>query len=448
MQKKRIVKSILASSLALSLVLGGCSSGGSSSQGASGASVAESSASAGKTELTLWTWSPIERTAKKMVADFEAKHPDIKINYSNYNYDPEYLAALSAGAAANNLPDIIGTQPGSLTQQYRDYLVPLDSYAKKAWGDNWTDKFYKIASSQIKLGNPSGDDNSYLLPIETQIINIYYNKTLFNQLGITVPKTYADLKAAAQKLKAAGKAPMFQGGADGWQNVNVYLMLVSQIDTKVFDEAQAGTVKWTDEKLVRAMKNWKKLFDDGIIQAGALSAHSYPDGVNALTSQNAGMIALGSWWPQEYTASNAAQTVKDWVFDDFYLPPVEDGLTESQPIGGIDFGYAITKSCKNVDAAWTALQSFAAEEGNQACVNDLNDLSAFKGIQPTGSIPDSIKTQVKDYSSKLDECMNQRIGEPTVQTALQDALAGVASGELTPEAGMENVQKAQDKLKS
>lgn len=442
MKRKRMIQSVLVSVLALSLVLGGCANGGESSSEAGSAA----STAAEKVELSLWTWSPIERTAKNMLAAFEKKNPNIKIDYTNYNYDPEYLAALSTGAAANNLPDIVGLQPGSLTQQYRDYLVPLQDYAVKTWGDSWTSKFYNIAASQIQLGNPSGDDNTYLMPIETQIINIYYNTAVFKQVGIDVPTTYDELKTAAQKLSAAGIAPMYQGGADSWQNINLYLMLVSQIDTKVFDQAQAGTVKWTDDKLVEAMTNWKKLFDDGIIQAGSLSAHSYPDGVNALTSGNAGMMALGSWWPQEYTADDAAQSIQDWTFDDFFLPAVENGLTASQPIGGIDFAYGITKDCKNADAAWTAVASFAAGEGIQACVNDLNDLPAFKGIEPEGDIPDTIKTQIKDYSAELDGCMNQRIGEPTVSTALGNALSGVASGELTPEAGMQAVQDAQDQL--
>lgn len=42
--------------------------------------------------------------------------------------------------------------------------------------------------------------------------------------------------------------------------------------------------------------------------------------------------------------------------------------------------------------------------------------------------------------------MNQRIGEPTIETALQNALAGVGTGELTPEEACQAVQDAQDAL--
>lgn len=449
--KMKKLRSLLGLAMASVLLLAACSSGVPSAASTPGpAPSGPSSAAKAHDEpvtLTLWTWSPIPRTAEKMIAAFEAENPGIKINYTNYNYNPEYLAALSAGAAANNLPDIIGLQPGSLTQQYRDYLIPLDSYATGSWGGGWKDNFYKIAADQITLGNPAGDNNAYILPIESQVIYIVYNKTMFNELGIQKPTTYEQLKTAAKTLTDAGIAPFWLGGADGWQNINLYLMLINQIDTEIFDKAQQGEVKWTDEKFVQAMDNWKKMFDDGIFQVGALSNTSYPQGVNALTSKGAGMIALGSWWFQEFTAPDPADTIQDWVFDGFYLPPIENGLQASAPIGGVDFGYGITKNCKNPEAAWKALESFSSGAGIQACVDDLNNLPAYKGIAPKASgIPETILTQTSAYSKALDSAMNQRIGEPTIDTALQNALAGVAAGDSTPQAALQTVQDAQDAL--
>lgn len=457
------IRRVLAACLASALLFTACGGSGSDPAPAEDAPSTEASDSAAEpeaapsdasseeasgdvTELTMWTWSPIPRTAEKMIAAFEAENPDIKINITFYNYNPEYLAALAAGAGSDNLPDIIGLQPGSLTQQYRDYLIPLDEHAIGSWGEGWENSFSKIAADQIRLGNPSGDDSAYILPIESQVIYVVYNKAMFDEMGIAKPTTYEELVAASQKLTENGVAPFWLGGADGWQNVNLFLMLASQVDTTLVDKAQAGEIPWTDPGLVRAMTNWKKMFDDGVFQVGALSNTSYPQGVNALTSGGAGMIALGSWWFQEFTAEDPAQTVKDWVFDGFYLPAVESDLSDSAPIGGVDFGYGITKNCKNPEAAWKALESFSSGAGIQACIDDLNNLAAYKGITPQGDIPATILEQTEKYSADLDVAMNQRIGEPTIDTALQDALAGVAAGELEPQAALEAVQAAQEKL--
>jgi raffinose/stachyose/melibiose transport system substrate-binding protein len=399
----------------------------------------------GKTEVTIWTWSPIPRTMEKMIAAFEAKNPDIKIKYTNYNFSPEYITALAAASGSNSMPDIIGLQPGSFTQQYRDYLIDLGKYASSSWGGAWKDKFYKVDVDQLQLGNPVGDPSTYIIPCESQIINIWYNKVLFNQLKLKTPTTWAELKDVSAALAKKGYAPMYQGAADGWQNVNVFLMLCSQTAPGEIYTAQAGTSKWTSPNMVKAMTAWKDMFDSGIIQVGALSNHAYPDGVNLFIAGKVGMMALGSWWHQEFTAPSPAKNVKNWVFDHFYLPPYEVGGKASPAIGGIDFGYGITKNAKNPEAAWKVLEAFAGGVGIQQAVNDLNNLPAFKGISPMGNIPANIKEQAGRYASVLDKALNQRLSSPEIENALQNALAGVAAGQLKPEQALATIQQVQDK---
>ena len=48
---------------------------------------------------------------------------------------------------------------------------------------------------------------------------VNYNKEVFAKNGISVPTTYAELKAAAEKLMAAGVQPIFEPVADGWHHV-------------------------------------------------------------------------------------------------------------------------------------------------------------------------------------------------------------------------------------
>jgi raffinose/stachyose/melibiose transport system substrate-binding protein len=145
------------------------------------------------------------------------------------NYNPQYLATLSAGAGSNSLPDIIALQPGALTQQYRNYLIDPIPYTVESWGNSWADKFYKIDADQMKLGNPAGDNSVYIVPCESQIIDIWYNKTLFEQLGIKTPTTWAETKTASASLSSKGYAPLYFGGADGRQKINLFLMLSEQI---------------------------------------------------------------------------------------------------------------------------------------------------------------------------------------------------------------------------
>lgn len=404
-------------------------------------------ASGEETTLTMWSWSPITRTCEKMLDAFEKENPGIKIEFSYYNYDPEYLSALSAAAASDSLPDIIGLQPGSLTAQYADYLMDYSDYAAKDWGDNWKENYPDMIANQIQMGNKDGDTSNYILPVEAQIISIVYNKNVFEKYNLEIPTTYDEFKEVCKTLNDNGVAPLFFGGSNGWQAVNMFTMLCSQLDTTIFDKAQAGEIKWTDPKLVEAMGNYKLMFDDGIFQTGAMSADANTNGTPAFVSDNAAMMALGSWWCQEFTAEDPATTVANWDFGFFYLPPIGTAAKAATPVGGIDFGYGITKNCKNPDAAWKAIKSFSSGAGIQACADDVNNLPAFKGIEPGNpELNPELVNQYNSFAKDLDSAMNQRISEPTIETALQNALAGVGSGELSPEEGCQAVQDAQDAL--
>ena len=408
---------------------------------------------ADETSVSLWTWSPITRTAEKMIDAFEKANPDITIDYTNYNYNPEYLQALSAASASDNLADIVGLQPGSLTQTYSDYLIDLSDYAKAEWGDDWTSVYDNVTQSQLQLGNKDGDDGHYILPIETQYIYVEYNKTLFEQLGLKVPTTYDELVEVSKTLRDNGYAPLFFGGADGWQHVNLLLMCTSQISDTLFDECQNGEKAWTCDEMKQAMTNYKKLFDDGVMQDGSLSSTSYSDGTTLFLAGQAGMMLLGSWWAQEYTSEDVSDAVANWDYDYFYLPALEEGLSDSKAIGGVDFGYGITKNCENPDLAWKALVSFATGEGAQEIANDMNNHLSYPNIEPDTSamverdglqnVVDEFNRSGKDIAAGL---VNQRIAEPTIETAIQEAMQGLIGGTYSVDEATQHIQDAQGAL--
>ena len=98
----------------------------------------------------------------------------------------------------------------------------------------------------MRLGNHDGDKGVYIIPVESQIINIFYNTKIFEKLSLSVPQTWDELKDVAAKLTAAGYAPLYFGGADGWQHVNLFMMLATQFGDQIF-AAQDGSGSWEDE---------------------------------------------------------------------------------------------------------------------------------------------------------------------------------------------------------
>jgi raffinose/stachyose/melibiose transport system substrate-binding protein len=397
-------------------------------------------------DVTVWSWF-VASTMQKSIDAFEKAHPGVNVKYTYYNYSPEYITALKAGAASNSLPDLIGLQPGSLTQQYREQLTAINDLAAKTWGADWEKQIFPVNRKQMLMGNPQGDNGYYIVPQESQVLCIWYNTEIFKKLGLSAPKSYDELVNAAKKLTQAGYIPMFQGAADGWQNENVYLMLADQLAPGLVDKAQAGAAPWTSPELVAAMKAWHGLFTDGVFQQGALGAHAYPTGAQLFAQGRVGMMALGSWWMQE---SKFPPPLSSYVqnmsgFDFFYFPPLPGSNRPSPPVGGIDIGYGLTKNGAGNPDAWTFLASLTNGEALQQALNDLNDLPAFVGHEPQGDVSDHVKEMSKRFMEDLPKAENQRFALPAIADALDNALAGVAAGNLDPEAALKAVQAATDK---
>jgi len=399
--------------------------------------------------ITFGSWSPIVETTNQMIAAFNQRNPDIKIEAKIFNY-PDYLVDLQTRAAGNSLPDIVGLEPGALTQQYRQFLIPLQDLAAKAWGDNWKEKFYPIAIEQARLGNPKGDENFYGLPVLTQTINLWYTIPIFQELNAQPPKTYEEMLQIAHAVQAKGVAPLLIGAADGWLRRDIYMQLIHNIAPGLIYKAEAGEVKFTDPPFVSAMQWWKRLFDDGIIQPGALGLSAYPGSMELIEGGRAAMFPMGAWWQQQATRPNPPPLSKGLSgFAPMRFPDVTGKGQPDDCLGGIDVMFGISKSAKDPEAAFRVVADWIAGAGAQALINTFNDLPAVKGLSPQKFETENQKRVwqmfVDDWLPKVKYA--RQLQKPEVKQAFEDALAAVASGELSPEKAMEQIQVAADKAR-
>ena len=417
-------------------------------QGETDGSTAEDTS--GKTVVTFRSWSPVTKTTEKMIEAFEKHHPDINVQASIYNY-AEYTMDLTTRAASDTMPDLIGLEPGAFTQQYRKYLVAHQDKAAEKWGADWRDKFYPVGIIQARLGNPSGDENFYGLPVLVQTINAWYTLPIFQDAGFEPPKNYQELKKQADYFNKEGIAPLMVGAADGWLNRDIYMMLIHNLAPGLIYEAEEGHAKFTDEPFVEAMTWWKKLFDENIIQVGALGLSAYPGSQELIEAGRAAMFPLGAWWMQMAGNPNPPPLSKGLQgFAPMIFPDVSGaGEPAEDLLGGIDVMIGVTKSSKNKDAAFEVLFDFIDGYGAQELINTFNDVPAVKGLEPevfeNNHQRDVWNTFTVDWMPKVRYARQLR--DPDVKQALEDALAAVAGDELSPAEGMQKVQDAWEPLK-
>lgn len=396
------------------------------------------------TTVTLESWSPIQQTTDKMIEAFSAEHPEIAVERTILNY-PDYLLDIRTRAAADSLPDIIGLEPGALTQEYRPFLIPLEDLAAEVWGDDWQSNFYQIGLDQARLGNPSGDEGFYGLPVLTQTINLWYTLPLFEEAGLQPPTTYDEMKAAADAFNGMGVAPLLHGAADGWQRRDVYMQLAHNLAPGLIYEAEVGDAQFTDAALVEAMTWYKRLFDDGIVQPGALGLSAYPNSAEMILAGQAAMFPMGAWWQQEAaneSAPDLAQGLQGYA--PFRFPDISGAGAPDDLLGGIDVMFGITSNAADPQAAFAVLADFISGAGGQALINTFNDLPAVSGLNPEAFAGEH---QEAVWTTFTEEWMPnvvyaRQLRDAAVKQALEDALAGVAAGEVTPEDGMATVQAA------
>ena len=133
------------------------------------------------------------------VKNYEAANPGTKINLIKLpsdGYQDRVALDLSSGSA----PDLIMVD-SFLVAEYAGtgYLAPLDDMLK-----GW-DQFQYYSKGLLDVASYNG--KVYALPTDTDVRMLWYNKADFAKAGIAepwAPKSWDDVKAAAQKLKDAG----------------------------------------------------------------------------------------------------------------------------------------------------------------------------------------------------------------------------------------------------
>lgn len=120
-----------------------------------------------------------------------------------------YLDLVNTRLAMNDVQDLVffWGQEGKIKQlQPQKNLVDLSNEEFTA----------RIIPSVKKYFLGSGG-KLYGIPVTgLNVSGVIYNKTVFRELGLEIPKTYEQFLDACKKIKAAGITPLYEAGKAGW----------------------------------------------------------------------------------------------------------------------------------------------------------------------------------------------------------------------------------------
>lgn len=136
-----------------------------------------------------------EETLKAMIAVFEEKNPDIKVDLQITGYD-DYFTKLATTVGGGNAPDVFEmNMENYLAYMLRGACADLTGLVN---ADNYSAGTLEAVSANGAL---------YAVPMSFSTCVLIYNKALFDQAGIDYPTadwTWTEVQAAAEAIKALG----------------------------------------------------------------------------------------------------------------------------------------------------------------------------------------------------------------------------------------------------
>lgn len=343
--RSKLAPLAIATVAALALGLSGC------------ASTSEPSGSDGESvKLVLGTWRTEDALMweEEIIPAFEKAHPGITVEYAPVDTN-DYNAAIQSQIEGGTGPDVIMCRPFDVNRAWIDkgYLDPVSKLDAISGFD------------QTALAAWQGDDGEdYCVPVASVLAGFFYNKAIFDELGLEVPTTQAEFISVLEAIKADGTyEPLALGSADGWQLA--YNMLYNVGPTYWKGEEGRlglidGTKKLTDPDFVEGFTvfdTFKNYLPKGF------ESISYEDMTQLFSLGRAAILPDGSWQISQVESTGLDIGV-------FGAPAAKAGGQRYQQEMA-DMAFGLNAAGKNKEAATEFLNWIGSSEFQQLYVNKL-----------------------------------------------------------------------------
>ncbi|MDN3272466.1 extracellular solute-binding protein [Streptomyces sp. MA15] len=273
--------------LMTSLALGATACGGSDDgAGAEPVSAGDIQAALDKGgTVTVWSWEP---TLKTVAAEFQKKHPKVKINLvSERSGDKHYTALSNAISAGKGVPDVAQLEYFSIGQySLTKGLTDLSGFGADKLASTYTPGPWNAVTEGDKV---------YGLPMDSGPMALFYNKKVFDTYKIAVPTTWDEYLDAARKLhKADPKAYIANDTGDAGFTTS----LLWQAGSRPY-KVDGTTVKidFDDPDTEKFTAVWQKLIDEKLL---APVTSWTDDWYKGLGDGTIATLATGAWMPANF----------------------------------------------------------------------------------------------------------------------------------------------------
>ncbi|HEX7056472.1 MAG TPA: extracellular solute-binding protein [Bacilli bacterium] len=374
-----------------------------------------------------------------LIDQYMKEHPNITIKVETLSPDPQFQDKIKVYNASTSLPDIISAW-GNV-----NYLGPL--VANNALAELNRGELENLGFIPAALDSFSVDGKLYGFPRNSDFFVIYYNKKIFADNGLQVPKTEAELLDIFQKLKAKNIVPIAMDGQDAWVSGIWFDTMVQRAagTWEVSHKAMDRSGSFKNEDTIMAARHMQQWIDAGAYGLGFLN-QDYGTARNVFGQGKAAMYMMGEWEMGMASDENFPEEVRNNI-GAFPFPSIEGGKgTTGDLTAWFGGGYAVSAYSKHKAEAIDFLKWMFRPDGwaKQVWVNGVTFPAQKYDQFMTGNETNVQKdlTQIFSNAKSYSGTVNQDKFTPDTQTTYYNSIQKLEGKQMTPEQFVEIIDQA------
>lgn len=344
-----------------------------------------SEGASGKVQIEFFQNKPeAKESFDKLVEKFNQEQSEIEVTQVN---PPDAETVLKTRLVKNDVPDIMAlgaTDTFSMLSQSGIFMEQTDQ-----------EMINLINPSYIQMvRDVSGLEELTGIPFATNANGIMYNKTLFREMGLEVPKTWDELIATAEKIKDAGKIPFYLTYKDDWQTNLAFNSLAPNLEgIDFYLQRREGEVTF-QERYREIAEKQLKILDYGHSDN---FGKTYADGNRAFANGDAFMYIQGTWAIPEIRKANPDIEIGFFPF------PTGNDPEEIKLVNGIDTLLTISEDTEHQAEAIEFIKFLLREDNMKQYIDEQNLFAAVEGVTQDDSsvaeiLPYIERGQVTDFA--------------------------------------------------
>lgn len=383
------------------------------------------------TTITMMWNSTKKEYVDYIINQYKSKNPNVQFDVQITDVN-QYDNIISTRIATKNLTDLIMHNVVDVAKKYaaeRNFVDLSDQpFAQRLAAPEFSKIRGKIYCMPFSASGPA--------------LGILYNKKIFSDLQLPIPKNYDELISSCEKMKQKGITPFYFANKAGWCAQLWPLTTLCEFTkgTDIMDKINMNKLKHKDvPEFEKALQMGLDFVKKGYANKDQMSADWESIGP-AILSGKYGMVAFGSFAAGAFSANKevADRIAKETAL--FASPGVED---PDMAMGSVQ-GLFLWNGSKNVDEVKKFLEFWSQPENMSVEYKEEPLFSAFKDVKVE---LDALQNDVYDKYISKGKIMSQYNDQIAVDvTELLKLYQDMYAGAKTPKQVLEAWDKKVEEL--